>query len=77
MHNLCSSLENALSLALDDAPTTPRVYPGQVDPRGRVPRTVQMRRNLGLRLGYRTDVGRSRTSNEDSLLALEFTLSNK
>lgn len=70
------SLENALSLALDDAPTAPRVYPGQVDPSEEA-QTVQMRRNLGLRLGYRTDVGRSRTSNEDSLLALEFTLSNK
>lgn len=70
------SLENAVSAALDDAPTAPRVYPNTVDSVEEA-QTVQMQRNLSLRLGYRTDIGRSRTSNEDSLLALEFRLSNK
>ena len=71
------SLENAATVAMDDAPTAPRVYAGQEAGPIEEAQTVQMRRNLGLRVGHRTDVGRSRASNEDSLLALEFTLSNK
>lgn len=71
------SLENAVSVALDDAPTAPRIYPGHESGSIEEAQTVQIRRSLGLRVGHRTDVGRLRTSNEDSLLALEFTLSNK
>lgn len=70
-------LEHAIPVALDDAPTAPRIQSGHQAEPIEEGETVQMRRNLGLRVGHRTDVGRSRSSNEDSLLALDFTLSNK
>ncbi len=71
------SLEHAVSVALDDAPTAPRVYLNHEAGDVEEAQTVQMRRNLVLHVGHRTDVGRARAANEDSLLALEFTLSNK
>jgi protein phosphatase len=61
--------------AEDETPTTPIAAPAAVPPEEA--QTVPAARSLDLRVGRRTHVGRRRTLNEDSLLVLEYLLSNK
>jgi protein phosphatase len=77
--NFCATCGYHLArpAANDESPTSPIISPA---PDGFSPeeaQTVPMSRSLDLRVGRRTHVGRRRGSNEDSLLVLDYFLSNK
>jgi protein phosphatase len=71
------SLSNTPTDGIDEAPTLPKALPAEEAVSPDELQTAPLRGSFDLRVGRRTDVGRVRDSNEDSLLALELLLSNK
>lgn len=79
--NYCATcgrgLDKVNPASIEDSPTVPSGNAGlQSDPLQDM-QTVQMQRRIDLLIGRRTDVGRLRDSNEDSLLILDFLLSDE
>jgi protein phosphatase len=69
-------LSAASNGGIDEAPTLPRIAPAEASNSPDELQTMPLRVSYDLHVGRRTDVGRTRTSNEDSLLALELAWSN-
>ncbi len=72
----CGQKLNGARLEIDETPTLPYAAPPQESPSLDTQPTVSAPPSLALHVGQRTDTGRVRQSNEDSLLVLDLTWSN-
>lgn len=65
------------AVGFDDEPPTARRSAAEFKATGAYPHVVQSDQSLDLRAGWRTDAGRVRDLNEDSLLVLQYEWNNR